>query len=101
MSTTPKPALTELAEQVQSVHAALEKILVSAQPLLYSHLKLLEAHVDDGYDMFVDVCEGDGYLAFAEAIGKLQSVARELDARAFVGRYTSSGDLLGRPLLVS
>jgi hypothetical protein len=60
----------------------------------------LEAFADVSEDSFVDFCEKDGYLAFAEALGKLQSVTRELDARAFVGLYTSSRDLLGRPLLV-
>jgi hypothetical protein len=101
MSTSSQPALTELAEQLQSVRADLEKILVSAQPLLHRHLELLEAYVDVSEDVFVEACEKDGYLAFVEALGRLQGVARELDARAFVGRYTSYRDLLGRPLLVS
>ncbi len=101
MSTTSKPALTELAEQVQSMHADLQQILERAQPLLLRHLQSLEAHGDISEDSFVDFCEKDGYLAFAEALGNLQRVTRELDARAFVGLYTSPRDLLERPLLVS
>jgi hypothetical protein len=101
MATGSKPELTELAEQIQSVHADLEKILVSAQPLLHRHLELLESYVDVSEDLFVDLCEKDGYLDYVEALGRLQSAARHLDALAFVGRYTSSRDLQERPLLMS
>ena len=52
-------------------------------------------------EFFVDLCEKDGYLAFADALARLRNVAGELDARAFVGRHTTSSDLLRRPLLAS
>lgn len=84
MSTTSKPALTELAEEIQSLHAALEQILERAQPVLHHHRDLLEAQFDASEDLFVDFCEKDGYLAFVEALGRLHHVARDLDARAFV-----------------
>jgi hypothetical protein len=101
MSTTPKPALTELAEQVQSIHADLEEVLQKAQSLLHQHLESLEASGDLDEDSFVDFCEKDGYLAFVEALGQLQSVIRELDAEAFVVRSTSSRELVGGPQRIS
>ncbi len=100
MSTMSKPALTELAEEIQSVNADLEQILVRAEPLLHRHREWLHAQVDETEDLFVDFCEKDGYLAFVEALGRLQQVARELEARTFVGRNALPSDLLGRSLLM-
>ena len=99
MSNTSKPALTELAEEIESLQTDLEKILVRAQPLLHRHRELLEAQRNVSEGLFVDFCEKDGYLAFAEALGRLRRVAHELDSRAFIGLHTSSRDLLGRPLI--
>ena len=100
MSTMSMPTLTELAEGIESVNTDLEEILERAQSLLHHHREWLHAQVDVTEDLFVDFCEKDGYLAFVEALGRLQHVARELDAGTFVGQNTSSCDLLGRPLLV-
>ena len=101
MPTTLKPQLTELAEKIQSLRADLEEILIGAQPLLHRHCELLESYADVSEEFFVDLCEKDGYLAFADALARLRNVAGELDARAFVGRHTTSSDLLRRPLLAS
>ena len=99
MADTTRPTLAELGESVHAVCAELETIFLTAQPLLHRHRELLQKYVEVSEELFVDVCERDGYLAFAEALGRLTRLAQELDARAFIGRNTSSGDLLNRPLI--
>lgn len=101
MSTMSKPALTELADEIESVHSDLERILVKAQSLLQRHRAALEDQGDVDEELFVDFCEKDGYLAFAEALGRLQHVARELEARAFVGPRSPARDGVERPVIGS
>ena len=83
MSKISKLVLTDLAEDIQAVNTDLEKVLVKAQPLLEHHREWLHAQANITEELFVDFCEKDGYLAFAEALERLQHVARQLDVLTF------------------
>ena len=83
MSKMSKLVLTDLADDIQSVNEDLEKVLVRAQPLLDHHREWLHEQPNVTEELFVDFCEKDGYLAFVEALDRLQHVARQLDVLTF------------------